>query len=199
MELSEVLRRRRMVRAFRPEPVAPDVLERVLAAAARGPSAGHAQGLDLLVLEGDAQTSRYWDLTLPEPAERAAFRWQGLFEAPVLVIPVVDPAAYATRYAEPDKAAAGLDSVDAWPVPYWWVDGGAAVENLLLAAVDEGLGALLFGVFDHERAVLDAFGVPDGRRALGTVALGRPSPDDPGRSSSRPRRPLGEIVHRGHW
>ncbi len=79
------------------------------------------------------------------------------------------------------------------------MDGGAAVENLLLAAVDEGLGALLFGLFDHEAIVLDAFGVPEGRRALGTIALGHPVPDEPGRSSSRPRRTQDDVVHRGCW
>ena len=199
MELSEVLRRRRMVRAFEPVPVAPDALDRVLAAATRAPSAGFTQGLDLLVLADPASTSRYWDLTFPEPGARAGFRWQGLFLAPVLVVPVVDPAAYASRYGEPDKGGSGLADVAAWPVPYWWIDGGAAVENLLLGAVDEGLGALFFGLFSHERAVLDAFGVPEGRRALGTIALGHPAADEPGRSATRPRRPLAEVVHRDHW
>ena len=194
-----MLRRRRMVRAYRADPVDPAELERVLDAARRAPSAGSAQPLDLLVLEGRAQTERYWALTFPDPAARAGFRWQGLFAAPVLVVPVVDPGAYASRYGEPDKAATGLGELDAWPVPYWWVDGGAAVENLLLAAVDEGLGALLFGLFASEAAVLASFGVPPGRRALGTVALGHPAPDEPGRSSTRPRRPLAEVVHRGRW
>ena len=199
MELTEALRRRRMVRAFRPDPVAPDVLDRVLDAARRAPSAGSTQALDLLVLEGPAQTGRYWDLTFPDPVARAGFRWQGLLDAPVLVVPVVDPGAYASRYGEADKAGAGLDRVAAWPVPYWWVDGGAAVENLLLAAVDAGLGALLFGLFAAEEAVLAAFDVPAGRRAVGTVALGHPLPDEPGRSAGRRRRTLDEVVHRGGW
>ena len=101
-------------------------------------------------------------------------------------MPVVDPAAYAPRYAEDDKRATGLgQGLDVWPVPYWWVDGGMAVHGLLLAAVDAGLGALFYGLFDHETAVLAALGVPDGRRALGAVALGWPAPD--------PRRALGRA------
>jgi len=199
VEFADVLRRRRMVRAFQDRPIDRAVLDRVLDAARRGPSAGSTQGLDLLVLEGPVQTTGYWDLTFPDPGARAGFRWQGLFAAPVLVVPVVDPAAYATRYGEADKRGTGLGEVQSWSVPYWWVDGGAAVENILLAAVDEGLGALLFGLFDHERAVLDAHGVPPGRRALGTVALGHPAPDERGRSASRPRRTLDDIVHRGRW
>ena len=189
----DAVRRRRMVRSFLADAVAPEVLDRVLAAALRGPSAGHSQGLDLVVLSGD-DVARYWAVTLPDPA---GFRWQGLLRAPVLVLPVVAPDAYAARYAEDDKAGTGLGSVEAWPVPYWWVDGGAGVENLLLACVAEGLGACFFGQFDHEPAVMAAFGIPADRRCLGTIALGHPAPDEPGRSADRPRRT--DAIHRGGW
>jgi nitroreductase len=180
-----------MVRTFTTEPVPDDSLARVLEAGLRAPSAGHVQAVDLLVVDDPPS---YWSITLPDDS---SFRWPGLLLAPVLVVPVVAPAAYAERYAEPDKAATGLGAVDAWPVPYWWVDGGMAVEALLLAAVAEGLGACFFGLFDHERAVLDHFGVPPDRRALGTVALGHPAPDRPGRSAGRP--PRADRVHVGSW
>jgi nitroreductase len=112
----------------------------------------------------------------------------------------VEPVAWVQRYAEPDKVATGLGGGESdWPVPYWWVDGGMAVEHLLLGAVDAGLGACLFGLFDHEADVLEALGVPDGWRAVGTVALGHPAPDEPGPSAARGRRPLDEVLHRGTW
>src|ERR687897_3835010 len=113
---------------------------------------------------------------------------------------LVSPDAYVERYGESDKRATGRGAgQSAWPVPYWWVDGGMAVQTLLLAATDAGLGALFFGLFDHERSVLDRVGVPPGWRALGVVALGWPAPDEPGRSAARPRPPLGDVVHRGGW
>ena len=187
-----------MVRAYEPgRPIDADVLDRVLDAARRAPSAGHSQGLDLLVLEGPEQTGRYWDVTFPDRSDR----WihAGLFEAPVLVIVLVDPTAYTARYSEPDKQGAGLQTEEAWPVPYWWGDGGCAAENLLLAAVDEGLGACLFGIFRGEAEVLATFGVPPQKRALGVVSLGHPADDSPGLSSTRTRRTLEEMVHRGSW
>ena len=180
-----------MVRAFTTEPILDDSLARVLAASLAAPSAGNSQAVDFVVVDSP---SDYWALTLEDPA---SFRWQGLLAAPLLVLVVVSPSLYADRYSEADKASSGLGSVDAWPVPYWWVDGGMAVEAMLLAAVAEGLGACFFGLFSHERAVLDAFGVPADRRAIGTVALGHPLPDEPGRSSSRPKRT--DRVHRGRW
>jgi nitroreductase len=188
-----------MVRNFTSDPIPPGTLDRVLDAARRAPSAGFAQGLDLLVLEGAEQTERFWSCTF-SPEGRAGFRWQGLFAAPVVVVPYASAEAYVARYAEPDKVATGLgDGPDRWPVPYWLTDAAMAVENLLLAAVDEGLGALFFGIFSGEAALRSAFGVPEGHQAVGAIALGHPAPDEPGRSSSRPRRDLDAIVHRGAW
>jgi nitroreductase len=201
VELYDVIRRRRMVRAFLPRPVPDDVVDRVLGAALAGPSAGFTQALELLALTQPAEVARFWDRSLP-PERRDAFPWPHLLDAPVLVLPVTRPEAYVERYAEPDKAAAGLGGrLDDWSVPYWWVDGGVGVGQLLLAAVDAGLGALFFGLFDRERAVLDAFGVPADRRALGAVALGYPDPDHdrPSSSSRRGRRPAAAVVHRGRW
>ena len=70
---------------------------------------------------------------------------------------------------------------------------------LLLAAVDAGLGALFFGLFDHEAAVLAALGVPDGYRALGAVAWGGRRPTNPGARPGGRARALGDVVHRGRW
>ncbi len=199
MELHDVVRARRMVRAFTGEPLDPEVLERLCDLARRAPSAGNSQGLDLLILQGAGEVGAYWDVTLPEP-RRGGFRWPGLVAAPALILVVTDPGAYVGRYGEDDKAATGLgDGSEAWPIPYWWVDAGAAVEHLLLGAVDAGLGACLFGLFDHEAAVAEAFGVPADRRIVAAIALGHPAPDEPGRSASRSRRPLDDVVHRGRW
>lgn len=189
-----------MVRAFADRPVDPTVVDGLLDLARRAPSAGHTQPWSFVVLEGPEQTERLWSVTLPVGDRRASFRWQKLLDAPVVVVPLVSASAYVSRYAEPDKAATGLGtSVSDWPVPYWWVDGGMAVHTLLLGAVDAGLGALFYGLFDHEDDVLGALGVPDGWRALGAVALGWPAPDEPGLSGARPRRPFDDLVHRGGW
>ncbi|HNH37079.1 MAG TPA: nitroreductase family protein, partial [Microthrixaceae bacterium] len=70
---SQVLASRRMCRDFKPDPVADDVLDRVLAAAFRAPAAGNTDALDLVVLAG-ADTARHWDVTLPAD-RRPGFRW----------------------------------------------------------------------------------------------------------------------------
>lgn len=199
MEFEQVIRRRRMTRSFQSAPLEPHLLDEILDLARRAPSAGNTASAEFLVLEG-SDTARYWDTTLPA-ARRDGFNWPGLLFAPALIVVWVNPSAYLSRYAEADKRHAGLGSTPAnWPVPYWFVDGGATVMTILGAAVDRGLGALFFGLFEHEQAVRRAFGIPESRRAVGTVALGLPASDDrPSKSSRRPRPDPTRIVHRGHW
>jgi nitroreductase len=198
MQFSEVVRHRRMTRAFRPDPVDEAVLTRVLDTARRTPSAGNTQGSELLVLSGPHETARFWDASLP-PAKRASFAFPGLLDAPVIVLPFADRKAYLDRYAEPDKARTGLADATRWPVPYWLIDTSFVAMTLLLAAEDEGLGALFFGVFHHLDQVLAAFGVPTGYELVGAIAMGHPLESRAGRSAGRPRRSLDEMVHRGTW
>jgi nitroreductase len=189
-----------MVRSFRPDPVPDAALDRVLAAALRAPSAGNTQATELVVLRGPAETARYWDVTLPAP-RRDGFAWPGLLRAPVLIVPFTSREAYLERYGEPDKASTGLDSTERWTVPYWYVDAGFAAMLMQLVAIDEGLGTLFFGTFDHRDALCAALGVPPTFEPIGTLAVGYPDPTGyrPGRSADRPRGGLDEIVHHGGW
>ena len=197
MEFADLIRSRRMVRAFDPQPIEPEVLERVLDAARRAPSAGNTQGWVFVVLEGD-DTKRFWDITLPED-RRESFRWKQLLDAPAVILPLASREAYLSRYAEPDKISTGLADPTRWPVPYWQIDTAVATMLLLLAVENEGLGALFFGVFRNGEKLLATLDVPGGYELIGAVAIGTPLEGDSGRSAERPRRSLDEIVHRGGW
>jgi nitroreductase len=199
MELTEAVRKRRMTRNFSGRAPDPTVIDRLVAAALRAPSAGNTQGREFVVLEGTAQTSRYWD-TATDPAWRATSRrFAGLSRAPVVVLPFADPDAYLARYREPDKARRADPEVE-WVVPYWFVDAGFSVMTLLLGATDVGLGAAFLGNFRGEEALRHALGVPDRYRWFGAVLLGEPAePDPPSSSAARSRRTVAESVHRGRW
>jgi nitroreductase len=198
VELREVVRRRRMVRRFDPRPLPAESLERILRSATRAPSAGFSQGLDLLVLEGPEAVRGFWRATT-DP--RFGSKPYSTAEPPVIVLVLADKQAYLDRYAAADKAGLGMDVEAGWPVPYWDMDAAMAVMLMLLTAVDEAVGAWWFGVFSGAEALLRDLGVPAGRRLVGAVALGYPAADDrPGGSATtRPRRPLDEVVHRGRW
>lgn len=201
MEYREILRRRRMVRHFLDEPVDEAALDRILAAALRAPSAGYSQGYALLVLTERDDRDRFWasqppteDMAAWDPALRAAIQ-----RAPVLVVALASKNAYLDRYARPDKGWVDRDE-SRWPVPYWYVDTGFLCLLMLLAAVDEGLGALLFGLIpaDIER-FREAFGVPEDHDPVGCVAIGHEDPAAPRRDLRSRKRPSTEVIHRGRW
>jgi len=198
MEFQEVVARRRMVRNYEDRPLPPGALDRMLANAARAPSAGFTQGWAFLVLEGRPETDRFWDATFPDRSGDD-FAWPGLFRAPAIVVALSHKGAYLDRYAEADKGWTDRDE-SRWPVPYWHVDTGFAALLMLLTAVDAGLGAAFFGIFpDQLTSFRKAFAVPEDRTPVGAITVGHPAPDRPSRSLGRGRRPVDDIVHRGHW
>jgi len=201
LEFAEVLRRRHMVRAFEDRPVPRPVVDRIVDAGRRAPSAGFSQGTAFVVLEGPASTARFWRLTARTPDRpRPGGRLEGMRSAPVIVIPLSHKAAYLERYAEPDKAHLGRQHEEAWPIPYWDIDTAFATMTMLLTATDAGLGALFFGIFHGEEALLADLGVPRGHRPIGALALGWPAGNAP-RSPSldRGRRDRNAVVHYGQW
>jgi len=193
-----------MVRAFTREPLDPAVTGRLLAAANRAPSAGFSQGYALLVLEGPDQVAPFWALVRSDAGDgggSARPAADPLTNAPLVIVPLSCKEIYLERYARPDKGWTDRDGAH-WPVPYWDIDTGFTALLVLLAAVDEGLGALFFGIapelFGQFRA---RYGVPERYVPIGAVAVGHPDPAaDPGGSSRViKRRSLDDLVHRGRW
>ncbi len=185
-----------MVRSFEDRPVERAIVERLLANAQRAPSAGFSQGWAFLVLEGP-DAKRYWDALWPEP-RRGEFGWPDMFNAPVLVVCLSNKGRYLDRYAMADKGWTDRDE-KRWPVPYWDIDTGMAAMNILLTAVDAGLGAVFFGISDQAK-LRQTFGIPDAYTAIGTIALGHPKPKDrPSPSLKLGHRAPSDVVHRGKW
>ena len=192
-----------MTRSFNSTPIPRSELREMLALARNAPSAGFAQGTEFLLLDKPEAVDGFWEVTLPA-SERASFPWPGLLNAPVLVLPLCDPRRYLQRYSEADKASSDAlgQSLESWPVRYWVVDGAFAVQNLLLAATDRGLGSLFFGIFKEEETLRERLDIPAEVEFLGAVALGSPAEDAPARpstSQARGWRDLEEILHWETW
>lgn len=199
MELSEVIRRRRMVRAYTDDPVDASVVRTALEHAVHAPSAGFTQGWAFLLLDHPADVRRFWSVTAPDVGS-APDRWlAGMSRAPVVIVALSCKRAYLDRYTEPDKGWTDRDEAR-WPAPYWDIDTGMAALLVLLTAVDEGLGACFFGVPPERIGTVRAeFGVPDDHHPIGAITLGHPATERVRGSASRGRRPYEEVVHRGRW
>jgi nitroreductase len=182
------------VRSFQTEPVDPAVIERIMDNATRVPSAGYSQGWAYLLLDQPADVERFWEVTWPD---RDNTGWPGLFNAPVIVVPFAHKQAYLDRYAEPDKGWTDKDEAR-WPMPFWTIDTSFGAMNILLTVVDQGLGALYFGITDIPK-FRAAFGVPDEFEPIGAIAIGHPAPDRPSPSLKRGKRDISHVIHRGSW
>lgn len=190
-----------MVRHYLDEPVDPVVLDRVLAAGLRAPSAGYSQGFALLVLTDPADRERFWEVSAT-PQETASWSPEtlaGVRRAPVLAVALSCKRIYLDRYAREDKGWTDRDE-SRWTVPYWHVDTGMVALLMLLQAVDEGLGALFMGM---PPATIPAFrrefGVPEDHDVVGVVCLGHPDPAAPKRDLRSRRRDPDGVIHRGRW
>ncbi|WP_216215438.1 5,6-dimethylbenzimidazole synthase [Amycolatopsis aidingensis] len=197
----EVVRRRRDVRAeFTGEPIAEEVLERVLEAAHSAPSVGLTQPWDF-VLVTDAGTRQtfaehvrserevFADSLTGERAERfSRIKIEGIRESSMGVVVTYDPSRGSPdvlgRHAIAD---AGLYSVC------------LAIQNLWLAATAEGLG-LGWVSFYREPFLAELLGIPDGVRPVAWLCLGPVTElaavPDLERHDWRRRRPLRAAVHR---
>jgi FMN reductase [NAD(P)H] len=202
VEFRELLRRRRMVRAYEPEPIPRETLERIAGTIRRAPSAGFSQGQRLIVVTDPDMRRRIASLGGEHYYVDQGFPpW--ISGAGALIVVCTREDDYHDRYRQPDKVDEEGTEIE-WPVPYWYVDAGKAAMLLLLAAVDEGLGAGVFGVpaaaIDELRETL---GLPSDVAFVEIVTLGKAAPNDPSdRSSSRgtrPRKPLGELVRWERW
>jgi nitroreductase len=188
-----------MVRRFDQRPVPHDVVDRILEVGRRAPSAGFAQGVELLVLDTPDAIATFWETTRdPELGWDTETTENG---PTVLILPLPDANRYLQRYAEPDKVDFGMDEESNWPVRFWEIDAAMAAMAILLAAVDEGLGGWFFGITHGERDLLDRFGVPERLRPIGIVGLGyRAADEEPSGSwTKHRRRAFEDQVHRGGW
>ena len=112
VEFSEVIKRRKMVRAFtgEPQPLALGTTERLLWAANRVPSAGFSQGYSFLVLEGKEQSAPLWEIfydAAPAAGNREAEEWAeiaALSRAPLVIVPLACMDVYLDRYGSQTRA-----------------------------------------------------------------------------------------------
>ena len=136
-----------------------------------------------------------------EPEYVAAGLEPWISGAPAHVVVCVREEDYRARYREPDKTHGEEAEEFAWPVPYWWVDAGAAVMLIWLAALDEELACGVYGMpgegWEGLRGLL---GIPADVQPVAVLTIGkegtghRAGLGEAGLEASRRRRSLGALV-----
>jgi FMN reductase [NAD(P)H] len=201
VDFKEILKRRRMVRAYAPTPIPREILERVVGTIRRAPSGGFSQGQRFVVVTDPETRKAIADATGEDFYVNQGFEpW--ISGAAALVVVCTREEDYHDRYRQPDKLLEG-EEIE-WPVPYWYVDAGKAAMLVLLAAIDEGLAAGVFGIDgDGQQRARELLALPDDVALVEVITLGYPGDDTASdRLSSRgtrPRKPLAELVRWETW
>jgi nitroreductase len=202
VEFRDILARRRMHRSFLPDPIAREKLERIGASIRRAPSGGFSQGQSVVVVT-EEQTRRRIAGAMEEDLY-VAKGWPAFMStAPAHVVVCASEARYHERYRKPDKLAESGGVEIHWPVPYWYVDAGAAMMLVLLAAIDEGLAAAFTGHPEQEHRLRAILGLPDDVVPIGVAFVGYAAHDPKSDTSSsrfrEARRPLTDSVRWEAW
>ncbi len=201
MEFQEVVRKRRMVRAFDSTPLPRAVVERIIRNAQRGPSSGYTQGFEFLIFDGQEMTAKFWKHIVSQERGNPAANAQ-VTSAPLIIVPFAHSQAYVRRYLEPDKSLVVRKTAEDWPAPYWFIDTAFAAMLVLLTAVDSGLGAYYFSLGATNMEIppfQKAFNIPKEYYPIGAIAIGYPLPDSRSPSPKRGRRSKLEVMHFAKW
>ena len=199
-DIYEIMQTQRAVRRWTAEPVPDEVIERIIRAATWAPSGSNMQPWGFLVIRDAAMRERIAEAiresfkafsgrlpdpdTIADPTQRRMIRGAlNLFDnfaaAPVLIIPCL----VAAQSPAPDGLLAGSSI---YP----------SIQNLMLAARAEGLGAVLTtpqdGIMDLLRSEL---GIPQEARPVAMIPMGWPDVN----FGPVTRRPLDDFLHWERW
>ncbi len=198
MEFRDILHRRRMHRAFLPDPLPQEQVERIAAVIRHAPSGGFSQGGSIVVVTDQAKREEIARAFGDEHYSTEGRNY--IADAPVHMVISANESLYHARYNEADKLKATGGVEVTWPVPYWFVDAGALMMLVLMAAIDEGLASAFIGHPDQKRIFDELLGLPEDVVPLGLALIGKPgeAPEIGSRLRSR-RRSLDDLVHWGRW
>jgi nitroreductase len=169
MNFSELIKTRYSVRAYKSDPVEEEKLRQVLEAAQLAPTAANRQPFQLIVIHTAGC----------EPELRRIYPRAWFTQAPLIVCICGIPA----------KGWVRLDGKN-----YTDVDVAIAMDHLVLAATDLGLGTCWIAAFDPA-AACQVLGLPEGVDPIAFTPLGYPA----GRPGPKQRKALGELVRYERW
>jgi nitroreductase len=168
MEVEEAIKGRRSIRAFKPQDIPEETVERLIDAARHAPSAGNIQPWEFIIVRKPETKTKLVQATHQSFIE----------EAPVVIVVCADENRSSTRYGIRGETL------------YCIQDTAAATQNILLTAHSLGLGTCWIGAFNEDEAK-KALKTPVGIRPVAMIPIGYPNRIP----SQRGRRSLSQIIH----
>lgn len=167
--MTDLFKKRRSIRGFTDQRISDENITQLLEAAVEAPSGGNSQPWHFHVIRDKAIIQKIFDQSL---------RQKFILSADSMIVVSMDPERSAKNYGDRGRNL------------YCYQDTAAAVQNILLAATDLGLGSCWCGAFDEAKlsAVLS---IPKNLRPVAIIPLGYIA-DKNGKKADR--RPLGDVV-----
>ena len=169
MEFLELAKKRHSVRAYKPDPIEDEKLQQILEASRLAPTACNLQPFNLIVIHTKGR----------EVELRRIYPSSWFTQAPIVICACGSP-------SESWRRRDGKN--------YCEVDVTIAMDHLILAAADLGLGTCWIGAFDPD-AVREILGLPEHMEPIALTPIGYPA-EQPG---YKHRKSLNEIVRYEHW
>jgi nitroreductase len=174
MDFTEIIEKRRSVRKYKIDPVPENILNKVLEAARVAPSWSNMQCWKYIVIKDDSIKKKLADVLPSGNPVKKAF-----IQAPIIIAGCADPerSGYIGSQKVGDKQ---------WHV----LDLGISMQQLVLAATNEGLGTCWVCWF-NENKVKDILKVPENIDVVALTPLGYPD-EEP---KAKRRKTLEEIIY----
>ena len=170
MEYSELIAKRYSVRAYKPDPIEPEKLQKVLEAARLAPTAANHQPFQIIVIQTRGR----------EAELQRIYRQEWFVQAPLIICACGVP---AQGWVRSDDRRHYLD-----------VDVAIVMDHLILEATNQGLGTCWIAAF-NAKAAREILGFPDEIEPLIFTPLGYPA-DQP---RQKVRKSLQELVRYERW
>lgn len=152
MSIYELILKRRTIRRFKPEQVTEELLNKLVNAGRLAPSGANLQPLEFIVVNNSELVNKVFP----------SLKWAG-YIAPAGNPPEGKrPTAYVIVLINTEIRSQGGE-----------VDAAAAIENMILAALEDGVGSCWLGAIDRDK-LRTLFNIPQNYRVDSVLALGYP-------------------------
>jgi nitroreductase len=216
MEIAEAIKARKSIRAFRPDPVPLDVIRDIIEQAQRAPSWANTQPWEFAVVTGDilkavqdgfmergmqepsSEVTRPYEFPEPymariralAPKDRSEMTEEEMRER--MLINFRHYGATTCMYLLVDKSILyQAKGVNVWSM----YDSGSAVQNIMLLAVNRGLGTIAQAqAVVYPDIIRKHVDIPANKLIALGVSIGYPDKDDPDYEKRTSREPLDKIV-----
>lgn len=187
MSLYDLIISRRSIRQFKQEPVSRDILQKFINASRLAPSAANRQPLEFVVVDEEKIRKEVF----------TCLKWAAYIAPEGNPKPGHEPVAYIVVLVNSEIREKGFE----WDV-------GAAIENMILAALEKGIGSCWLLSVDREK-LREILNIPENYKIDSVLALGYPDENpviedmkdsikywkDQAEQLHVPKRKLEDVIH----